>query len=240
MTAQPTAAFADGPVSIVGVDNVTLVFTVANTDRANSPGGAADWGFVNGNGLNWLASALTGVYTATTLTASRLTIPYATILTTFGIDVLATLVWEAWIPTATLSLTGTADVGVAFIGASGAPNNSANRMWACKRAFRGGINVAITTTSANTDSSNYTSAPGGTSDVVAVVKPPMGFAGCIGTVVGGVPWPSLDTIVTAGANGEVSLAAATGSNMGIGFASNGVLGTARARVGRLRLRRIYL
>lgn len=234
LTDQGDVIFADGAQVITGLDGTPLTFTIANTDRAAS-GAVADWGFEQGVGLNFLAAAVTGTWTAATQTAARLTIPHATLMSTFGFDMRAKVLFEVYAPVITFT-TQTPDFGIGWQGTVGTPANSGNRMWATKRAYRGGTDVSLGT-GLTGDSVNYTSAPGPTANVLAIANQGGNTAWLmISTWTG--DWPALDTIIgnMAGAGGTLpSINSLVGTVMGMAFASNGIAGTMRVRAARMRL-----
>lgn len=232
---QGNVVFADGPQNITGIDGRVLGFTVANSDRAQA-GTVANWGFESGVGLNWLASVTSGSWTAAAKTASRLTIPTATLLTTFDLDFTARIIVELHFSLISF-VTGTPLTGVGFDGTAGAPANSGNRVWYTNRSFQAATLVSNTTTTPGI-SSNYTTAPGPTADVVATMMIGNGFTGMIGQATIGPPfvWPRLRTVVSAGSQSDSSFNTLSGTSMGFIFASNSVAGTSRVRVSRIRIR----
>lgn len=231
---QGDVVFADGPQGITGLDGTVLTGTIANTDRAVS-GTVADWGFEQGVGMNWLASVTSGTWTAALQTASRWVFPTATLLTTFDLDFTARIIVELYFTVATLSA-GNPDISIGFSGLSGAPANSGDRMFATKRGLRAAVQVSLTETTAA--SSNYTTAPGPTADVVATMMQGNAFTGLIGNATAGPPfvWPRLRTIVSAGSPAATSLSTLTGTNLAIAFGSASVAGTSRFRANRIRIR----
>lgn len=233
-TAQGNVAFADGPQNIVGEDGTVLAFTVAGTNTAQS-GAAANWGFESGVGLNYLASVVSGTFTAASQTSARLTIPHADLMSTLGFDMTSKVVAEIYVPLLAFTATNN-EFALGWFGVAGTPNNSGNRMWATKRAIRVGVDVSLMTGSTG-DSSNYTTAPGPTANVIATMMESNSSLGMIGIWTG--TWPSLDTTVAFlnPPGGTVpSLNTLSGSLFSFSMASNSVLGTMRTRAQRMRLR----
>lgn len=234
LTAQGNVVFADGPQNIVGTDGTVLPFTIAGTNTAQS-GTVANWGFEAGVGMNYLASVTSGTFTAASQTAARLTIPHATLMSTLGFDLTSKVIAEIYAPIITFT-TNLPDFGIGWFGTAGSPANSGNRMWATKRAFRVGTDVSIM--AGNTgESSNYTTAPGPTANVISTMMDMNNALGMIGTWAG--DWPLLDTAVAFlnPIGGTLpTINTLTGTSFAIAMANNGVAGTMRVRAARVRLR----
>lgn len=234
LTAQGNVVFADGPQNIVGEDGTVLPFTIANTNTAQS-GTVANWGFQTGVGLNYLASVTSGTFTAATQSAARMTIPHDTLMSTLDFDMTSKVIAE--IHFSLLGFTANNnEVGVGWFGVAGAPNNSGNRMWVTKRAIRVGVDVSLMTGGTG-DSSNYTTAPGPTANVIATMMESNNSLGLIGVWAG--DWPPLITTVAYlnPPGGTVpSINTLSGSLFAVAMANNGVAGTMRTRAARIRLR----
>lgn len=231
LTAQTPVAFADGPQNIVGIDGRSLGFTVANTAGAAS-GTPANWG-LDASGLNWLANGTSTTWTTASTTASRLSIPYIDLQTAFDFDLTRNVIFEARYTLFSWSA-GTPDACISMFGQTGAPSNSSIRIYGIKRALRAATQVSLGI--ANADQTNYTTAPGGTADVLALQLNGPSWRGMIGVWSSG--WPRYRAAPIMGNNpttGNVNNPE-DGCSFTMSFASNSLAGTSRVRMDRLRIR----
>lgn len=234
LTAQGDVVFANGAQNITGTNGIVLPFTIAGTNTAVS-GTVANWGFQNTVGLNYLASATSGTFTATAQTCARLTIPHATLMSLLGFDLTSKIVAELYAPLITFT-TELPDFGIGWFGVAGTPANSGNRIWATKRAYRAATNVSLMTANAG-DGTSYTTAPGGTANVISAMM--MGNDGMALIGTWGGDWPALTTAIAwfnPGGGTLPTVSTLTGTNFAIAMANNGVAGTMRVRSQRLRFR----
>jgi len=151
---------ATGPTSI---DAATFG---ANAWGVIRPASTITFSKINGTGIRIEAGAAILGFTAVAQPAPHYAISMATLKSVFGFDDRARLQFDLYFSASVL--TGTAFIANAIHGLGSGINNGQNRMVSTQRAFAVGVNVSQYQSSAAT-SSNYTSAPGPTANVLSTL-----------------------------------------------------------------------
>lgn len=203
------------------IDSETWTVAISGTDTLD---------IVNGSGLQYVASATSGVFTGATATASHLYLPLSALYTRMANNVDARSVMACEIYASALNITGTGYLPMGLWGVSGTPTSSGTRFAAAERAIAGGVQVWRAHTQTGTGF-NYQI---GTTDVWGITSYAVGALSAYANVWGGA-WP---TTYTKHQNVPVNLFNSLrdeNTRLVIAFATNGTSGTMTATIERIRI-----
>lgn len=170
LATEPNQVIAAGAIS------VDAGFWGAGAWTAQRPAGTGTFSFVNGTGLMYANDGTAAsTFAVGAQTAALIYLPLSNLYTRFNLDARARVLFQVYLTQQTYTGGSTAYCDCGIYGIAGQPANGIVRIITASRTFAVGVNV---TQSKNTSgvSQNYTTAPGGTADVLAVAVAGVGNA----------------------------------------------------------------